>query len=448
MELKLELDSARMPVAVAFTESAAQSAGFEKRERSLLVLAVEELFLALCKVMPGSNIELGFRDRCYAAELCFSFFQPPPDLRIFNITSIPDHHSEAGMDDLGLFLASRICDQFSVQQMPQGNWVIRLIKERNYPATPSDQKEPDAAIITDAVKSDSSILSGHTVIDQQIGSWNILSTPGPDSVKQLSDLINRRYSATQFPENFSPPGRLLDKLASNDYGVILAQGEHGVTVGGLIWRSTDRRIVECFGPYHNNPLEPELLTDTLCEKLCQQFGRSRYLGIVLYSPQAPTPGAGFEPAGCVETAGTMIWTGYRMLNEEFGAVAYLPSELLSFYHHWISSMALSREICEYRDNGEGADGLTLFGTLLNRSAGMALLTPLMVGRDAAQVIQEHLQLLDNEGYTAICCQLDTGRPFDSLLGSHLLANGFVPRVLVPWGGHGDLLHLYRYRSSR
>lgn len=425
MELKLELDPARMPVAVAFVESAARTAGFEEREYALLTLSVEELFLALCSAMPGCEVGLKFRDLRYAAEVCFHFPQPPPDLRIFNITTRPDHETDEGLARMGLFLASRACDQFSVQQIPQGGWEILLRKERRYPAAGQPFTPPT-----------------------QLKPWSISDTPSPDAVKQLSGLIAAQYAATQFPEEFTPEGRLLDKLASSDYGVLLAQTDQGELSGGLIWRTAERRIVECFGPYLNNPADSGLLVDQLCERLCLQFGRSRFLGMVLYAPQALPPSAGFEPSGALETPNGTVWTGYRMLDEEFGAVAWLPQELLPFYTRWSSSMALSRDIREYHDSGETGDGLTLFGSRLNRAAGMAQLTPLLVGRDAGQVLAEHLDLLDNEGYTTVCCTLDTGHPFQSLLGQHLLASGFIPRILVPWGGKGDLLQLYRQRVQQ
>jgi|GEM_PF-1618832 hypothetical protein len=426
MELKLELDPARMPVAVAFVESAAQSAGFEERERSLLALSVEELFLALCSTMPDSEVWLQFRDLRYAAEVCFRFPQPPPDLRIFNITARPDHESDEGLANMGLFLASRACDQFSVQQIAQGDWEILLRKERRYPTTGQLQ----AAAATPC------------------NGWSISTTPSPDAVKQLSNLIAAQYATAQFPEAFTPPGLLLDKLASANYGVILAQGDRGELAGGLIWRTTGRRIVDCFGPYLNSPADPEQLVDALCEQLCHLFGRSSYLGMMLYAPQAVPASAGFEPSGSLDRSTGSIWTGYRMLAEEFGAMACLPEELIPFYRHWSDGMALTRQLRVYHDSGESGNRLTLFGTRLNPTAGMAQLTPLLVGRDAGQILAEHLDLLDNEGYSTICCTLDTGRPFNSLLAPHLLAHGFTPRILVPWGGDGDLLQLYRMRGQQ
>jgi len=426
MELKLELDPARMPVAVAFVESAVRSAGFEEREYALLTLSVEELFLALCNAMPGCEAGLTFRNLRYAAEVCFRFPQPPPDLRIFNITTRPDHESDEGLANMGLFLASRACEQFSVQQTEQGSWEIQLRKERRYPVTEQLQRL--------------SAVSNKP--------WSVSVSAAPDAVKQLSDLIAAQYAATQFPEEFTPPGLLLDKLASSDYGVILAQSEQGELAGGLIWRTTERRIVECFGPYLNSPADPALLVDALCEQLCLRFGRSSYLGMMLYAPQAVLASAGFEPSGSLDTISGTIWTGDRMLAEEFGAVAWLPEELVSFYRHWSDGMALTRQLRVYHDSGESGNGLTLFGARLNRAAGMAHLSPLLVGRDADQVLAEHLDLLDSDGYTTVCCTLDTGRPFDSLLGPHLLARGFIPRILVPWGGKGDLLQLYRQKVQR
>jgi len=268
MELKLKLDPARMPVAVAFVESAARSSGFEERERSLVALSVEELFLALCSAMPGCEVGLKFRDLRYAADLLFQVPQPP-DLRIFNITSRPDHETEEGLAEMGLFLASRACDQFSIRQMELGGWEIMLRKERSYPAA-NQPSQPYPAVQT----------------------WQLTTTPAPDAVKQFSSLIADSYAACQFPEEFTPPGRLLDKLASNEYGIILAQGEQGKLAGGLIWYADEGRMVACFGPYLAAPTEPEQLTIALCEKVTEQFGRSNRLGLVLYAPQQPPAAAG------------------------------------------------------------------------------------------------------------------------------------------------------------
>ena len=265
---------------------------------------------------------------------------------------------------------------------------------------------------------------------------------------QFSALIADSFAACQFPEEFTPPGRLLDKLASNEYGIILAQGEQGELAGGLIWHADEGRMVACFGPYLAAVTEPEQLATALCEKVAEQFGRSNRLGLVLYAPQQPPAAAGFEAAGSLAIPGGTIWTGYRMLAEEFGSDAAVAAELMPFYTDWCSSMALARNIRAYHDDGETANGLTLFATRLNRSTGMARLTPLLVGRDAEAVLAEHLQLLDQEQFSAIYCTVDTGRPFDALLAPHLLKRGFTPRMLVPWGGTGDLIHLYRAGGSR
>ena len=424
MELNVELIPERMPVVVAFAESAAKSAGLAAAETTMLALSTEELFLALCSSIPGAGITVRFQDRRYAADLLFQVPQPP-DLRIFNITSRPDHETEEGLAEMGLFLASRACDQFSIRQMELGGWEIMLRKERSYPA-PVQQSQPHPAVQT----------------------WQLTTTPAPDLVKQFSTLIADSYAACQFPEEFTPPGRLLDKLASNEYGIILAQGEQGELAGGLIWHADEGRMVACFGPYLAAPTEPEQLAIALCEKVAEQFGRSNRLGLVLYAPQRPPVAAGFEAAGSLAIPGGTIWTGYRMLAEEFGADAAVAAELLPFYTDWCSSMALARNIRTYHDDGETANGLTLFATRLNRSTGMARLTPLLVGRDAEAVLEEHLQLLNQEQFSAIYCTIDTGRPFDARLAPHLLKRGFTPRMLVPWGGTGDLIYLHRAGGSR
>jgi hypothetical protein len=117
--------------------------------------------------------------------------------------------------------------------------------------------------------------------------------------------------------------------------------------------------------------------------------------------------------------------------------------MMPFYSHCCNSMALARNIRTCTDDGETGNGLTLFATRLNHATAMARLTPLLVGRDAEAVLARHLLLLDQEQFSAVYCTIDTGHPFDALLVPHLLKSGFTPRMLVPWGGNGDLIHLYR-----
>lgn len=420
MELSVKLIPERMPVVVAFAESAARTVGLADTATTMMALSTEELFMALCKNIPGTEIKIRFADRRYAADLLFQVPQPP-DLRIFNITVRPDHETEAGLADIGLFLASRACDQFSIQQLALGGWEIMLRKNRSYPVN-AQQAQPSFP---------------------PVRTWQLTTAPDPDAIKQFSSLIANSYAACQFPEEFSPPGRLLDKIASNEYGIILAQGERGELAGGLIWHADEGRVVECFGPYLAAPAEPGQLVTALCEKVAEQFGRSNRLGLVLYAPQQVPATAGFETAGSLAIPGGTIWTGYRMLAEEFGAEAVIASQLIPFYTDCCTSMALARNIRAYRDDGEAGNDLTLFATLVNHASGMLRLKPLLVGRDAGTVLADHLQLFDQEQFSAIYCTVDTGRPFDALLVPHLLQNGFNPQILAPWAGTGDLIHLYR-----
>ncbi len=176
--------------------------------------------------MPGAELIVGFLDRRYAVDLLFQIPRPPADLRIFNITARPDHDSEEGLAGMGLYLASRACDQFSIQQLASGSWKIMLRKERSYPPHPAAPATAHEAAAT----------------------WQIAAVPAPDAVKQLSALIGDAYAALQFPETFTPPGRLLDKLASTEYGVILAQDPQGELAGGLIWRTGGGKVVNASAP--------------------------------------------------------------------------------------------------------------------------------------------------------------------------------------------------------
>ena len=72
---------------------------------------------------------------------------------------------------------------------------------------------------------------------------------------------------------------------------------------------------------------------------------------------------------------------------------------------------------------------------------MITLYPLWTGRDMEKNIADHLSLCRSESFINIFFVLDLGRSSNSAFVPALLKNGFTPRLLLPYGGRGDLLIL-------
>jgi hypothetical protein len=76
---------------------------------------------------------------------------------------------------------------------------------------------------------------------------------------------------------------------------------------------------------------------------------------------------------------------------------------------------------------------------MERPAKQATLSSLWVGEDAAASLGEHVRALRKEGIADIYFRLDGGVAEQAMLGPALLAAGFVPRLIFPRGGRGDVI---------
>jgi hypothetical protein len=72
---------------------------------------------------------------------------------------------------------------------------------------------------------------------------------------------------------------------------------------------------------------------------------------------------------------------------------------------------------------------------------MATLRPIWDGRDAAGNLARHVELLRNEGLTNILGSLDLGEAWQAEMIPAWLDGGFIPRLILPYAGRGDLLLL-------
>jgi hypothetical protein len=61
------------------------------------------------------------------------------------------------------------------------------------------------------------------------------------------------------------------------------------------------------------------------------------------------------------------------------------------------------------------------------------------GQDREENIGQHLRLFQREGIKNIFFELDLGQSGQVDFAVPLLNNGFSPRIIVPYGGMGDLL---------
>ena len=76
---------------------------------------------------------------------------------------------------------------------------------------------------------------------------------------------------------------------------------------------------------------------------------------------------------------------------------------------------------------------------LEQEQSLAIIRPLGAGRDMAANLAGHLHLLRGGGIANFLVELDTGRSEDTAFAAALAETGFVPRLVIPDAGLGDLV---------
>jgi hypothetical protein len=145
---------------------------------------------------------------------------------------------------------------------------------------------------------------------------------------------------------------------------------------------------------------------------------------------------------------TRAWPHYyRQLREDPGASSWCHPCLEDFLRGHYRQLFLARELRLTQPEGEARSPHSLIGARFDRTRGMVNLRLLWDGRDLAGNIARHLEVLGGEGLPNVFFSLDLGRA-DQAGQAHLLEEaGFRPRLVLPWGGRGDLL-VYELAEGR
>ena len=417
--LKIYLEAGLMPVATSFVEQTALAYGLGPAEAMKLTLAVEEIFTFLCGLaQPEETLEIDCENLGYGVAADLRIGRGNFNMRAFNLTASISPDDEASLEEMGLVLAARLVERLQVVEQGEYGLSLRLIKEKTYPAQ---------AVFTGVIPAPK---GRHRAV-----------TPDPEMLKHFLGLVNRYYETRFFPPSFTLPGKVVDMAAQGEYEAVLAVDEAGNVGGGLIWSGVGQRTVECFGPYVFQDEAATELGEILMDACLGRIARTRTVGLftryatpalpveyfeslgqlVLFGPQGPQP----QPAY------------YRLLHEDPGCSVWSHQDLEEFLKQEYQRLVLPREIRLCGHQGENMPEDSVLAAELRRETGSALLHPLKAGTDARQNLAQHVRLLENEHLANIYFEMDLGQAWQTMFTPALLANDFMPRLVIPYGGEND-----------
>ena len=464
--LELPSDTAFLPAAAAAAENAAQVFGLDRDGALRLALAVEEFFAYLCRHAGREEpIRLTLSDGGTLTRADFRFRAGEVSLRALNFAASVDlsalsenscdcsgdgsgkssgEGSGKGSDDdaeLGLLVAARTTDRCGLTRSGPDVFHVSAEVDRAYP-----EVEAIAA-------------------PQRLSApLRLAPEPGSGLLQHAALLAAGRYPARQRPLSFNRPARFADMVAAGQYQALLAQDAAGRPAGLLCWRSSGRRAVVFSGPYVFDPALAEATELLLTEGFLARVARTEALCAISERPTADLPRGWFEALGSLtlhgepnggeggEGAAKPVEQAafYRHLREDAGAAVWAHPDLFPFLRREYDRLAFSRDLLAAEPTPPARlPAHSLLATNLDRLRKLAVLRPLLDGRDFEANLRAHVEAIHEQdrdeqgqgkqGTTDILLHLDLAEPWSGALFPALTACGFTPRLVLPHAGDSDIL---------
>ena len=221
-----------------------------------------------------------------------------------------------------------------------------------------------------------------------------------------------------------------------------AEGRLG---GGIFWHWESRKTVECFGPYlfGQEPGSPmaEALLEACIARDCENRGRG---GSSAPFPTPDLPRQHFEVLGTLtlltrKDEVSPLTAHFRQMQEDLGTVSWCHPELEPFLRSEYGRLALPREIHLVQDQGETKNPHSVLSADFDRSRSLVTLLPYPPRQRRSREPHRHLKLFEKEPLRNVLFVMDLGVKWQAEFTPALSRNGFTPKMVIPYGGEGDLV---------
>lgn len=409
-----------LPLAMEFVDKGARGFEFNDREVRGLVLAVEELFsFYVLQAAGGSVVEIELEDQKYRLALTISFPMADPDMRAFNLTWNLNPGSEESLAMLGPMIAARSVSSLRLD-FGSDEWVVlRMTRDRDYPPVgPVALPPPDVA-----------------------GTFR-LCDPSADDLRHFAAMVTAA-EASFIPSFLARPGMVADMFTVGHLNTILATSGDWIT-GGLLWRPLTDSCLELYGPYLFSDDPDDRMLTLLLDEAVGRISRTNCRGFLRRQGALAGHERFFDLLGELELFGMSGAAAsstyyYRQLKEESGGVVYCGGALAGFLKNQYERLCLPRQLRETAIDISRLRDASVLAVELEYSRSLAVIRPLCSGKDMTANLSAHLDLLQGEGIGNFQVEINTGRSEDMAFAEALEQAGFVPRLLIPDAGQGDLV---------
>jgi hypothetical protein len=421
-----------IPVDIAFACPAAGAArtlaersGFGRRESYRFQLTVEEFCLCLIGLAQADEplrVAMTGKRRLLRAE--FSFKAAELSLGGLNITAHgPDRADGEASRDLGLLLAGNAADRFLLEHQAGERFRIVAEVDRHYPE-----------------------LTAIAVPEKTRGPYRLELRCDAARLCQAAALTMSAYPAGQCPRSFRTPEKFADLVADGQAACALVLDAADQTVGLLAWTPCSKQALYFSGPYlfapQSDPARAEIAR-LLVDGFLAAVARDHYAIVLSFRATADLPAGSFESLGSLqageESAGCQVPVFFRHLREDMGLAVWCSPSIQAFLRQTYERLALPRDIFTVEAPVSRPRRESLLGSTLDRLRDLAELRPFLDGEDMAANLSAHVAAIHGKGIHRILYYMDLSRPWEAALADDLLQSGFVPRLVLPHGGQGDMV---------
>jgi len=419
ISLRLFAETKFIPLVQSVVEQGALALGLGQAKALRLTMAAEEIVSHLIETAAGVEIKLSLSARRWCVVADFSFVANPSDLWAMNLVAKENVGAEKSLDHLGLMLASRMADGFSVRL--EGKTVhLELRQDHAYPSIESQSIEPG-------------VLKGKLAI---------IENPEPALIKEACALVVNTYPTYLTHQAFFTPGKVVDMVAEGDLSLVICMDEIGAIAGLISWRSPSEKSVSFSGPYvfAGNGDVAELLESHLLNYV------SRTKAVSLFSDLATDDMTtqNYESLGHLDfmqaddqSMALGVW--FRHLREDMGGAVWTHPSVREFLDKAYDRLVLMRTVRDVESAGESLPENSVFSARLRPELKEAILSPMVVGANVDGLVKRHVECLIKDGYQNIFFNLDLALGWQASMGGVLLDNGFIPKILLPHGGISDVV---------
>lgn len=417
---KIWADRQWVPLAQAVVEKSCPAMGLAPAQTGRLTMAVEEIVMFLAGTSPGTAVHMEIIPGGWHVKARLSFRTDPSDLWAMNLCSGARVAEDRDLTHLGLVLASRMTDRFSIR-LEGGTVCLTLRQDLTYPSV---ETKPGKLLA-------------------QQGQLSIDPNPDPSLVKEACIRALCLYDAKSLHQTFFKPGKMADMVARQDMTMAVALAPAGEVAGAVCWQAGAGRSLTFFGPYSFEA--GERCAAMLTEHMIQRAARTHALGLFSGRATSDLPRTDFECLGSLGTSDQKMKIWYRHLGEDPGTTVWSHPDLIPFLEKQYQDLVLMRQIRPTQEMGEALPDRSVISARLRPKLSEAVLFPLVGGRDMAGCLVNHAITLTKEGYQSILFQLDLSQGWQAALGGIALNSGFRPRLVLPYGGTSDIV-VFEYES--